>query len=187
MKPLPDSLQTSNLSELKFSNSEPSLPSFDNSIPTMSSTMNIPENLMNQAPLSMESLMKGIGTSSESEETEEKPKKQDRFSKMEEGFCEQFVGLGVLVAQFHEADGLVLINRADPLSKRLVGVARQNPAVYKALKKYLDGSVWMMLTEEVAAIGLAIMANHGINPVGALIEKFKGKKDAGNDQLQPVA
>lgn len=132
--------------------------------------------------------MKGIGTSSESEEPDEKPaRKPDRFTKMEEAFSEQFVGIGVLVAQFHEADGLVLINRADPLSKRLVAVARQNPAVYKALKKYLDGSVWMMLTEEVATIGLAIMANHGINPVGALIEKFKGKKDAGNDQLQSVA
>ena len=106
---------------------------------------------------------------------------------MEEAFTEQFTGLGVLVAQFHEADGLVLIGRADPLSKRLVGVARQNPAVYKQLKKYIDGSVWAMLAEEVATIGLAIMANHGINPVGALIEKMKGKKASGDDQLSAVA
>jgi len=154
-----------------------------------STATNLDSNMSQFPPLdlAMLSRLNGTSTSNESEEAEEKPKKPDRFSRMEEAFNEQFVGIGVLVAQFHEADGLVLINRADPLSKRLVGVARQNPAVYKALKKYIDGSVWMMLTEEVATIGLAIMANHGINPVGSLIEKFKGKKDAGNDQLSAVA
>lgn len=139
--------------------------------------------------MGMSALMSAIGTSddSASDEPEEKPKKQDRFARLEEGFRDQFTMIGVTVTAFNEADGLVIVGRADPLSKRLVGVARQNPAVYKALKKYMDGSAYMMLAEEVAVLALAIAANHGVNPVGWLIDKLKGKKADGDAELSAVA
>ena len=137
--------------------------------------------------MGMSALMSAIGTSNESEdEAEEKPKKQDRFARLEEAYRDQFTMIGVTVAAFHEADGMVIIGRADPLSKRLVGVARQNPAVYKALKKYIDASAYTMLAEEIGVIALAIAANHGLNPVGWLIDKVKGKGN-GDAELQSVA
>lgn len=134
--------------------------------------------------------MNGTFTSGESDEAEEKPKKVDRFSRMEEGFLEQFAGIGTnLMLMGAEADGQVIIGRAQPLAHKLTNVARQNPAVYRALKKYLDGSVYAMLAEEVGIVGLAICANHGIDPFGWLKSLFKKKPETadGNDQLQSVA
>ena len=143
--------------------------------------------------------MSATGTSSASNEDEpdEKPaKKPDRFTKMEEAFVEQFTATGTNLMLFGaQADGLVIINRADPLAKKLVAVARQNPAVYRALKKYLDGSAYAMLIEEFGVIGLSICLNHGINPVewvqGLFKKLFKKPEaeggNAGNDQLPNVA
>lgn len=136
--------------------------------------------------------MNGISTSGESgDDEEEKPKKKvDRFTRMEEGFIDQFTSVGTNLMLFGaQADGLIIVNRAEPLAHKLVNVARQNPAVYKALKRYQDGSVYAMLAEEAGVITLSICLNHGINPV----EWFKGlfkKKDAeadGNADLSAVA
>ena len=112
---------------------------------------------------------------------------------MEEGFLEQFAGIGTnLMLMGAEADGQIILARAQPLAHKLTNVARQNPAVYRALKKYLDGSVYAMLAEEVGVVGLAICANHGIqiNPFGWLKSLFKKPADGaanGNDQLSAVA
>ena len=114
---------------------------------------------------------------------------------MEEGFTEQFASLGAnLVVMGAEADGLLIVQRSAPLATKLTNCARQNPAVYKALKKYLDGSVWAMLGEEVLTIGLAICLNHGINPVASVQRVvgglFGGKKtdaDDKDDNVQRVA
>lgn len=126
------------------------------------------------------------GGAEEDAEPAEKAKRPDKFSKMEEAFTEQFCMLGATVAAFSQDDGLVIIGRAQPLSNKLVALAKQNPAVYRAFKKYLDGSVYMLLAEEVATISLAIMANHGINPVAALIAKMRGGAD-GNANVSAVA
>lgn len=141
--------------------------------------------------MGMSALMNAIGTSESSDsDDEEKPKKKvDRFTRMEEGFIDQFTSIGTQLMTFGaEADGMVILGRAQPLAHKLTNVARQNPAVYKALKRYLDGSVYAMLAEEVGVVTLAICLNHGINPV----EWFKGlfKKKAaedGNAELPKVA
>jgi len=130
------------------------------------------------------------GTSSESDETEEKQKKPDRFTRLEEGFLEQFAGIGTnLMLMGADTDGQIILARAQPLAHKLTNVARQNPAVYRALKKYLDGSVYAMLAEEVGVVGLAICANHGIDPFGWVKSLFKKKPGSadGNDQLSAVA
>lgn len=134
-------------------------------------------------------LKSATSTSSESESTdsEGKPtKKPDRFARLEDGFTEQFVLVGTTVMAFSADDGMVILTRAPHLSHKIVDVARQNPAVYRALKKYLENSVYLNLVGEVATISLAIMANHGVNPVGSLIEKMKGKA-GGNADLPAVA
>lgn len=137
----------------------------------------------------MSSLLNGTFTSDESAEDEEKPaKKPDRFQKMEDGFVEQFSSLGVnLMLMGTEADAEIVMGRSQPLAHKLTNVARQNPAVYKALKKYLDGSVYAMLAEEGALIGLSICANHGINPMDWVKSLFKKKESDGDDQLSAVA
>lgn len=119
--------------------------------------------------------MSGIPTSGESEEGSTKPdaKRRDRFDKMKDDLVEQFAGIGVMAYMANQADGQVLLEHADPLAGKLTAVAKQNPAVYKAIKKYLEGSVYTVLALEVAAIGQAILKNHGIDPVQALMNRRK--------------
>ena len=137
----------------------------------------------------MLSRLSGTSTSDESDDPEKPAKKPDRFSRMEEGFLDQFAGIGTnLMLMGAVADGQIILQRAQPLAHKLTNVARQNPAVYRALKRYLDGSVYAMLAEEVGVVGLAICANHGINPFGWIKGLFKKPEAAdGNDQLSAVA
>lgn len=130
--------------------------------------------------MGMSALMNAISTSGESDDEEKPEKKKDRFTRMEEAFTDQFTSAGANLALFGaEIDGVIIINRAQPLAHKLTNVARQNPAVYRALKRYLDGSVYAMLIEEVGVIGLSICLNHGINPIEWLKGLF-GKKAEGN-------
>jgi len=156
-----------------------------------STATNLDSNMSQFPPLDLMTLsrMNGTSTSDESEEAEKPAKKPDRFSRMEDGFLDQFTSIGInLTLMGAQADGQIILARAQPLAHKLTNVARQNPAVYKALKKYLDGSVYAMLFEEIGVVGLAICANHGIDPFGWVKSLFK-KKDAadGNDQLSAVA
>lgn len=94
---------------------------------------------------------------------------------MHDDLVENIAGLGMIVCTMHEADGLVIISRADPLATKIVALAKQNPAVYKALKKMLEGSVYTALALEVGAIANAIMANHGINVMAMTTGLFRPK------------
>lgn len=122
--------------------------------------------------------MNATGISAESplttDETE-KTKRPDRFTKIHDGLVEQFAGLGILVYSFHEQDGTVIIEHADSLATRLTAVARQNPAVYKVLKRYLEESVWFGLVAEIAAIANQIAANHGL-PIAEKARGLIGKR-----------
>lgn len=145
----------------------------------LSSANIIPDSNMSQFPqlpnLETLNLNQLTGTSSELEETEEeKPKKVDRFTKMHDDLLEQFGGIGIMIYQMHQADGEVLLARADPLATKLTNVARQNPNVYKAIKKYLEGSVWTVLALEVATIANAIAVNHGVDAIGTLTSSIAG-------------
>lgn len=132
-------------------------------------------------------LKNATSTSDESESTEEKPKRPDRFQKLEEGFTGQFAQLGMVIMAFSADDGLVIVNRSNHLAARLADVARVNPAVYKALSRYLKESAYINLATELATISLALLANHGINPIGALMAKMGKKADDGNSELSAVA
>lgn len=132
-------------------------------------------------------LKSATSTSDESNEPEEKTKKPDRFQRLEEGFTGQFAQLGAVLMAFSPDDGLVIVSRSNHLAARLTDVARVNPAVYKALSRYLKESAYINLGTELATIVLAILANHGINPVGALMAKMQGKKADGNADLPAVA
>lgn len=183
MKQSPDSLPPLTLSN-------PELGSLNTSSLNMGLNSNtLPDELKTGQPMDLNQLLKNVtSTSDESESTEEKPgKRPDRFTRLEEGITEQLVMVGMTVCAFHQEDGMVILNRASPLSQKIVALARQNPAVYKALKKYLEGSAYLNLAGELATISLALLANHGINPVGALIDKLKGKKADGDAELQSVA
>ena len=180
MKPSLDFSQPSPLSTQE-------LPNLSESLSNMGLNTSIPDELSQGQAMELNQLLKNvISTSGESAESTEKKKRPDRFTLLEEGITGQLVMVGMTVSAFHEADGMVIMSRAEPLSQKIVALARQNPAVYKALKKYLEGSAYINLVGEVATISLAIMANHGLNPVGALMNRMKGKPD-GNADLPAVA
>lgn len=170
------------------------LDSLKTSLPNMALNTSTPDELnLNQGqPLAMNSLMNVISTSNESadvEEEEKQAKKRDRFTRMEEAFIDQLTGIGTNLAMFGaDADGIIILSRAQPLAHKITNVARQNPAVYRALKRYLDGSVYAMLAEEMVAITGAICMNHGLNPVEWLKGLFGKKAEGdGNADLSAVA
>lgn len=145
----------------------------------------------------------GISDTSESEsepETEsgtarakaprDKAKRPDRFAPLQTGIQGQMTMLGMMIYSFSEKDGTVILEHAESLSINLVNLARQKPAVYRALKAYLETSIYMEIGAEVLTIVLALLANHGMNPVAWLIERVKGKgpaADDGNSDLSAVA
>lgn len=106
---------------------------------------------------------------------------------MHDDLLEQLAALGMITCTIHQADGLVIMERADPLATKIVAVARQNPAVYKALKAYLTGSVYSVLALEVGTIANAIMANHGFNPAEKVMELFKRREANGSSNVSAVA
>jgi len=166
------------------------LPNLSESLSSMGlNTNTLPDELKTGMPLELSQLLqKGTSTSDESAESTEKPaKKPDRFDKLAEGFTGQFAQIGAVLMAFSPEDGLVIVSRSPHLGARLADVARVNPAVYKALSRYLKESAYINLVTELATISLAILANHGINPVGALMAKMKGKHADGDSELSAVA
>lgn len=76
------------------------------------------------------------------------------------------MSLGLCVIPALSADGLVIMQRAQPLSEKLVGVARQNETVYELLKTITTTSVYGALALEVGSIAIAIASNHGLSLPG---------------------
>lgn len=130
------------------------------------------ETTSSQTP-DLESLLQMNGTSTSVESEASTNKRRDRFDKLQGDIQDQFTGLGVMLFMVNQADGKVILEHAQTLSTRLTAVAKQNPTVYKVLKRYLEGSVYTALTLEVAVIVQAIMKNHGIDPIERIKNRFQ--------------
>lgn len=74
---------------------------------------------------------------------------------------------------FNAADGEIIAANAEGLAAALDALARENPAVYRALVAMMSGSAWMGVGMAAFPIVVGIAANHGVGPFG-------GKKDDGS-------
>lgn len=81
---------------------------------------------------------------------------------------QQIGSLGVMLYMLprFSADGEVLISRAEPLSAKLVALAKKHVEVYRVLKAITTSSIYGALTVEMGTIILAIAGNHGVKLPG---------------------
>lgn len=63
-------------------------------------------------------------------------------------------------------DGAILISHAEPLSAKLVAVAKKHTEFYNLLKALTTSSIYGALAIEVGAILMAIASNHGLSLPG---------------------
>jgi len=73
-------------------------------------------------------------------------------------------GVGLMVSMVNPADGNAILAGAEQLAGALDNLARENPAVRRALEAALTGGAWSGVILAVAAIALPIAGNHGLIP-----------------------
>ncbi len=74
--------------------------------------------------------------------------------------------MGAMLIPAFQADGLIMIQRAEPLADKLVAVARKHDGFYELLKTITSTSIYGALAAEVGTILLMIGANHGFSIPG---------------------
>lgn len=104
-------------------------------------------------------------------ELEAEKERTPKFKKLERECTSQIQELGVLVAVFSPLDGVAIHTRSAPLADRLVSVAEVNKEFCATLEKMLNASPVFALIGECSALILAILANHGLNPLENMAKK----------------
>lgn len=64
-------------------------------------------------------------------------------------------------------DGTILLSKTEELAGALDKLAQENPAVRRVLEGLVQTSAWGSLLAVVAAVGVPILANHGVLPAQA--------------------
>lgn len=77
---------------------------------------------------------------------------------------EMFTGLGATVAVFNQFDGQCIVAGAPELAKAMDALAKQDPAVQRALERLVAGSTWGQVITAAASVAMPIAANHGALP-----------------------
>lgn len=99
-----------------------------------------------------------------------------KFKKLQKDLNENITSIGVIVYAINQADGSVIIGRAESLSNNLTDLAEKKPAVYNAIMKLMESGVYSALAIDAFVITNAILANHGINPLEKVLGAFKKPK-----------
>lgn len=73
------------------------------------------------------------------------------------------LALGLCMVPAFSQDGMVIVQRAAPLSEKLVAVARKHDGLYEALKALTTSSIYGALALELGTIIMAIASNHGVS------------------------
>ncbi len=84
--------------------------------------------------------------------------------KLKEGLTDLFIQGGALVYVFNQPDGNAIMQGSERLAGSLETLAKENPAIRKALEKMLKGSAWGGVVLASASIALPIAVNHGLIP-----------------------
>lgn len=91
--------------------------------------------------------------------------------------------MAAMIVPALQADGLVLVQHAEPLAQKLVAVARKHDGLYEVLKALTTSSVYGALFLEIGSIALAIAANHHVVIPGLPLSMVAGE---GEVQTQEV-
>lgn len=101
------------------------------------------------------------------------PKAAPRRAPLERRLCDSLTtigtmtaGLGGMVNPAFTADGVLIIEHAESVSKALAKVAADQPHVAAALERMLTAGVYSGLMAALLPLVIGIMANHGAIPAG---------------------
>jgi hypothetical protein len=75
-----------------------------------------------------------------------------------------FAMMGVMLTPFNAYDGAVILKNGGELSASLCKLADEDPRVAKMIDAMLTASTWSQVAMGFAAVGVPIMANHGMAP-----------------------
>lgn len=86
-----------------------------------------------------------------------RPSNRDRLA---DDLAAQLAGIGAVVAAFHEADGLSIVNHSPRIGAALADLAEKNPKVKKALTASVETSAWGGVIVAIAPLALELIAHH---------------------------
>lgn len=90
--------------------------------------------------------------------------KTGRKKSLKRPLTDLITSVGTGVAILNQADGIAIINGAEPLADALNNVAKDNDAVYRNLERMVTGSAWGGVFMALGGILLPIAANHNLLP-----------------------
>lgn len=76
----------------------------------------------------------------------------------------QMVGIGMLVGQINEFDGMAIINGSENFVARTIELAEADPKFRKGVENALKGNAYAGWVVSIAAIAVPILANHKMLP-----------------------
>ncbi len=99
----------------------------------------------------------------------EPPSAPPFVSSARKGTLEQKLGasialVGTVVYALDQFDGMLILERAEPLAHALEQVAAQNPKVKRALEAAMDGTAWGSVAIIVVPMAIAMLAHHEVIP-----------------------
>jgi uncharacterized protein YciI len=80
-----------------------------------------------------------------------------------------YENVATVVGMFSPADGQVIMAHSAPCGEAMAEWAETDPRVRAALERMMTGSAWTKVAFLHGSMGLAIAANHGINPLAGLM------------------
>lgn len=108
-----------------------------------------------------------------------------KFKKFERQTLENIQKIGALLAPFSLMDSITIVTMAEARAKEITDYAEVDPKFFNALNNMYSASPLISMITGLGYLGLALMSNHGINPIENMIKKRLEKN--GKDTIQPLS
>lgn len=97
-----------------------------------------------------------------------------RKTNIERELVQWFTFIGMTVSMFNQFDGMIIVQRAEPLGHAWANLCRQNKAVEKVIQSLLQTSAVGEVLMATSSVIIPIMANHEMLPSN-LAQMFGGQ------------
>jgi hypothetical protein len=88
------------------------------------------------------------------------PPAKPRTGSLVKPFTDFYTSIGAFIVPFDQPCGMAVVNNAEPCARALENLARENPAVRRALLALVETSVWGQVIAAHLPIMLAIATHH---------------------------
>lgn len=122
---------------------------------------------------------KDTGTSNAFDDLLQEHIRTPKFKKFERQTLENIQKIGGLIAPFSPGDALIIIGMSEERAKEITDYAEVNTQFYNALNNIYSASPLVAMITGLGYLGMALLSNHGINPIENMLKKRLDKNGKG--------